>query len=89
MPKPNTMAMARICKDVINDEYETIVFVIGEVIVQEDSTRLILKSLNPSGDTGIAEDDMELPEDDDDDEEFFFEYSGRINTSARTTAFRF
>ena len=50
MPKPNTMAMARICKDVINDEYDTIVFVIGEVIVQEHSTRLVLRRLVPAGD---------------------------------------
>ncbi|HEY8499087.1 MAG TPA: hypothetical protein VIL89_00585 [Clostridia bacterium] len=78
MPKPNTMAMARICKDVINDEYDTIVFVIGEVIVQEHSTRLILKRLKPAGGIGTDRDielpvdngdDMELPEDNGDDME--------------------
>lgn len=83
MPEPNTMAMARICKDVINDEYDTIVFVIGEVIVLEDSTRLVLRRLKLVDDN-IADDididqDMELPdelpEEDDDDEEIFFEYS--------------
>jgi hypothetical protein len=87
MPEPNTMAMARICKDVINDEYDTIVFVIGEVIVQEHSTRLILKRLKPADDNNAdqcMELPDELPEDDgddielseeNDDEEFFYEYS--------------
>ena len=83
MPKPNTMAMARICKDVINDEYDTIVFVIGEVIVQEHSTRLVLRRLVPAGDIDMDQ-DLELPEGNGDDmelsegygdEEFSFEYS--------------
>ena len=43
IPKPNTMAMARICRDVINDEYDTVVFVIGEVIVQEHNANLVLR----------------------------------------------
>lgn len=83
MPKPNTMAMARICKDVINDEYDTIVFVIGEVIVQEHSTKLVLRRLVPAGDIDMDQ-DLELPEGNGDDmelsegngdEEFSFEYS--------------
>lgn len=43
LPQVNTLAMARICKDVINDEYDNIVFVIGEVIVTEGRNDLILR----------------------------------------------
>ncbi|NLG88618.1 MAG: hypothetical protein GX494_05280 [Clostridiaceae bacterium] len=79
IPEPNTVAMARICKDVINDEYDTIVFVIGEVIVQENSTRLILKSMNSAGNVDVVQEDIEeLPEDagdENEDEEFPCEYT--------------
>jgi len=77
IPEPNTMAMARICKDVINDEYDTVVFVIGEVIVRENSTRLILRKLKLADDINMDQ-DMELPDEvpeENDDEELFFEYS--------------
>jgi hypothetical protein len=77
MPEPNTMAMARICKDVINDEYDTVVFVIGEVIVREQSTRLVLRKLTLVDDINIDQ-DMELPcelPEENDDEELTFEYS--------------
>lgn len=43
LPEVNTLAMARICRDVINDEYENIVFMIGEVLVTEGKSDLILR----------------------------------------------
>lgn len=43
LPEVNTLAMARICKDVINDEYDNIVFVIGEVLVTEGRNNLVLR----------------------------------------------
>lgn len=43
MPEANTMAMARICKDVINDEYDNIIFVIGEILVEEGRGDLMLR----------------------------------------------
>lgn len=59
LPQVNTLAMARICKDVINDEYENIVFVIGEVLVTEGSTDLVLRRYRLL-DEIIPEDDQEL-----------------------------
>ena len=43
LPQVNTLAMARICKDVINDEYDNIVFVIGEVLVTEGRNDLVFR----------------------------------------------
>ncbi|MBP7175242.1 MAG: hypothetical protein KBA53_03345 [Thermoclostridium sp.] len=43
LPQVNTLAMARICKDVIHDEYDNIVFVIGEVLVTEGRNNLVLR----------------------------------------------
>ncbi len=61
LPQVNTLAMARICKDVINDEYDNIVFVIGEVIVTEGRTDLVLRRYRLV-DEIILEDDQELTE---------------------------
>ncbi|MDD4295683.1 MAG: hypothetical protein PHC69_01860 [Ruminiclostridium sp.] len=57
MPAVNTIVCASICKDVINEEYEDIVFVIGEIIVHEGSTNLILRRLRLVEDV-IFEDEL-------------------------------
>ena len=86
MPEPNTMAMARICKDVINDEYDTVVFVIGEVIVREHSTRLVLRKLTLVDDINIDQ-DMELPfVPEENDDEGLLNIPSRINISAKTVS---
>lgn len=58
LPEVNTLAMARICRDVINDEYENITFVIGEVLVVEGHGDLVLRRYRLQDDT-IAEEAQE------------------------------
>jgi hypothetical protein len=76
MPAVNTIACASICKDVINEEYEDIVFVIGEIIVQEGSRNLILRRLRLVDDA-IIED--ELIEDGSGDQDIEDEILGSSN----------
>lgn len=59
LPQVNTLAMARICKDVINDEYDNIVFVIGEVIVTEGRNNLILRRYRLIDESFFEEDNAE------------------------------
>ena len=54
LPQVNTLAMARICKDVINDEYDNIVFVIGEVLVTEARRPPVWSSLRHAGTGGYG-----------------------------------
>lgn len=75
MPEANTLAMARICKDVVNEEYDNIVFVIGEVIVQEGRRNLILRRMRLVDDPEV-EQGIELEQEPyQDKEEFVFEYT--------------
>ena len=76
MPAVNTIACARICKDVINEEYESIVFVVGEIIVYEGSRNLILRRLRLVDDI-IAED--ELIADESDEQHILNEPTGSSN----------
>ncbi len=77
MPAVNTLACASICTDVINDEFETFVFVIGGIILHEGSTNPILRRFSLVDEDIITEDDNgeadgefagELPNGDDDDQ---------------------
>ncbi len=80
MPEVNTLVMAKICRDVINDEYDTIVFVIGEVIVDEDRGNLILRKYKLL-DESFYEDNRNFfenenePECVENEEDFEFEYA--------------
>lgn len=83
LPEVNTLAAASICKDVINDEYDTIIFVIGDIIVQEGRTNLFLRRLRLVDDVFIDEEEngqeneeenLGLPDGETEDE-FEFEYS--------------
>lgn len=78
LPEVNTLAMARICKDVINDEYDNIVFVIGEIIVTEGRNSLVLRRYRLVDETLFASEPVENEEEiepAEDDEEFEPQYS--------------
>ncbi|NLN65678.1 MAG: hypothetical protein GX144_09780 [Clostridiaceae bacterium] len=70
LPQVNTLAMARVCTDVINDEYDNIVFVIGEVLVTEGHGNLVLRRYKLLDESSFEEND-ELSEN---KEEFEPEY---------------
>lgn len=71
IPEVNTMAVASICKDVINDEYDNIVFMIGEILVTEGRNDLVLRRLKLL-DEAFFEENKELFEN---EGEFELEYS--------------
>jgi hypothetical protein len=71
MPEVNTLAMARICMDVINDEYDNIVFVIGDILVHENRGNLILRRYRLLDDSFFEENKSLF----DDEGDFEFEYS--------------
>jgi len=76
LPEVNTLAVASLCRDVVNNEYDNIVFVIGEVYVQEESGALILRRMSLPGDS-LAEEDNISDENEprENKDEFTFEYS--------------
>jgi len=45
MPELNTLACASICRDVVNDKFEDIVFVIGQIIIPEGENIPILRRM--------------------------------------------
>lgn len=71
LPEVNSLAMARICKDVINDEYDNIIFVIGEVLVTEGRNSLVLRRYKLLDDS-LPDEDKELIEN---EEELEMQYS--------------
>jgi hypothetical protein len=87
MPELNTLACASICRDVINEKYEDIAFVIGQVIIHEGSKNPVLRRLGLVDETidedGFSDEDEgeenfeDILEDSDEnyeDENFEFEY---------------
>lgn len=83
MPEVNTIACASICRDVINEEFETIVFMIGQIIINEGSRNLILRKMSLPEDIAfedeLSEQDIEEnrteSSDENDDNEFELEYA--------------
>jgi len=65
MPEVNTLACASVCKCVVNDIYENIVFVIGSIIIPEGSNTPVLGRLGPADEIMI---DDELPDQNNEEE---------------------
>lgn len=76
LPEVNTLAVASLCRDVINDEYDNIVFVIGEVYVQEGRGALILRRMSLPCDS-LSEENNNPDENEplENEDEVTFEYS--------------